>query len=151
MADSSPEVSSDSAAAQDPSCSTTELYPGNDPESYHQPPETGSNPVDIGDTVIDAKFAAHFCSTVRALMIAQKYELLKNHKKPWKDQAFPTQYLGGCNPSFRHVWLTEHLWMAYSEQVDGAFCIACAFFSAHPSRGKFVTEPFRVWNLEQEE
>ena len=40
--------------------------------------------------------------------------------------------------------------MVYSEQVDGAFCIACAIFSAHPSKGKFVTKPFRVWNKKSE-
>ena len=40
--------------------------------------------------------------------------------------------------------------MVYSEQVDGAFCVACAIFCADPSKGKFVTEPFRVWNKKSE-
>ena len=40
--------------------------------------------------------------------------------------------------------------MVYSGRVDSAFCIACAIFSAHPSLGKFVTEPFWVWNKKSE-
>lgn len=40
--------------------------------------------------------------------------------------------------------------MVYSEQVDGVFCIACAIFCANPLMGKFVTEPFRVWNKKSE-
>ncbi len=33
----------------------------------------------------------------------------------------------------------------YSEQVDGVFCTACAIFCADPSKGMFVSKPFRVW------
>ena len=40
--------------------------------------------------------------------------------------------------------------MIYSEQVDGAFCVACANFCTDPSKDKFVTEPFRVWNKKSE-
>ena len=40
--------------------------------------------------------------------------------------------------------------MVYSELVDGAFCIAFTIFSAHPSRGKFVPQPFHVWNKKNE-
>ena len=40
--------------------------------------------------------------------------------------------------------------MVYSEQVDGAFCVACAIFCADPSKGVFVTKPFRAWNKQGE-
>ena len=40
--------------------------------------------------------------------------------------------------------------MVYSEEVDGAFCIACAIFSAPLSRGKFVAQPFRAWHKTSE-
>ena len=40
--------------------------------------------------------------------------------------------------------------MVYSGLVDGAFCIACTIFSAHPLRSKFVIQPFRVWNEKNE-
>ena len=43
-------------------------------------------------------------------------------------------YIGGCNHSFRYVWLEEYPWRAYSEQVDGAFCIPCAIFCADSSK-----------------
>ena len=38
----------------------------------------------------------------------------------------------------------------YSEVVDGVFCIPCAIFCADPSRGMFVSKPFRVWNKKSE-
>ena len=40
--------------------------------------------------------------------------------------------------------------MVYSEEVDGALCIACAIFSAHLSRGKFVVQLFRAWHKKSE-
>ena len=80
--------------------------------------------MDIGDVFLQAKSSQAFCNAVQVLTIAQKYDILKNHKKPHKEHVFPKQYLRGCNRSFRHVWLSEHLWMVYSEQADGIFCIA---------------------------
>ena len=63
---------------------------------------------------------------------------------------FPTQYLGGCNRSFRLAWLSEHPWMIYSEKVDGIFCIVCAIFCSNCSKGYFVSKPFRVRNKKSE-
>ena len=40
--------------------------------------------------------------------------------------------------------------MVYSERVDGMFCTACAIFCADPSKGVFVSKPFRVWNKKSE-
>ena len=40
--------------------------------------------------------------------------------------------------------------MVYSEEVDGALCIAYAIFSAHLSRGKFVAQHFRAWHKKSE-
>ena len=150
-ADLSPEVSSEPAAAQIPSCSSVEVHSEPSGDDVSQEPAQGScPPADIGDIFVRAKSSADFCISVRGLTIAQKYELMKNHRKPGTNHVFPTQYLGGCNRSFRQVWLTEHLWMVYSELVDGAFCIACAIFSAHPLGDKFVIQPFRVWNKKSE-
>ena len=66
----------------------------------------GCTPVDV------AKLTQEFCN---AVMIAQKYDLLKNYKKLHKDDVFPTQYLGGCNGSFWHAWLSDTLgWFTVS-------------------------------------
>lgn len=131
-------------------CSHKEVRTGHHPETCHQHSGGDCTSVDIGDILSQAKSSREFCKAMQALTIAQKYYLLTNHKQPHKDHVFPTQYFGGCNRSFRHVWLSEHPWMVYSEQVDGAFCVACAIFCADPSKGKFVTEPFRVWNKKSE-
>ncbi len=122
----------------------SEVSPGDDTMVFQEPGQGSCPPADIGDIFVRAKSSVDFCSAVGGLTITQKYELLKNHRKPGTNHVFPTQYLGGCNRSFRQVWLTEHPWMVYSELVDGAFCVACAIFSANPSRGKLVTQPFRV-------
>ena len=111
-----------------------------DPASYSH------TAADSCDTFVRAKSSSDFCSAVLGLTIAQKHKLLKKHSKPEANHVFPTQYLDGCNHCFWQAWLTEHPWMVYSELVDGAFCIAYAIFSAHPSRGKLVTQPFHAWN-----
>ena len=144
--------SSESAAATPivQPCFTKDVRTENHEETCNKQSGEDCTIVDIGDVFLQAKSTREFCNAMQEITMAQKYNLLKNHKVPPKDHVFPTQYLGGCNHSFRHVWLSEHPWMVYSEQVDGAFCVACAIFCADPSKGKLVTEPFRVWNKKSE-
>lgn len=41
--------------------------------------------------------------------------------------------------------------MAYSELLDGAFCITSALFCASPAtKGQFVTKSFQAWNKKSE-
>ena len=105
---------------------------------------------DVGEIYAKVKSPADFTTAMQSLTAAQKYELLTKHKVPHKDHVFPTQYLGGCNRSFRLTWLSEHPWMIYSEKVDGIFCIVCAIFCTDSSKGFFVNKPFRVWNKKSE-
>ena len=105
---------------------------------------------DIGEIFINTESPAKFTEAVHSLTAAQKYSLLTKHKMPHKNQIFPTKYIGGCNRSFRYVWLEEHPWMAYSEQVDGVFCIPCAIFCADSSKGYFVSKQFSIWNKKSE-
>lgn len=102
--------------------------------------------VDIGEIYCTCPTSESFCERIQTLTSAQKYHLLKHHKRPKEGYSFPTIFIGGCNRSFRPKWLSEHPWMVYSEATDGVFCIACALFSADPSKGKFVTQPFCTWN-----
>ena len=99
---------------------------------------------DIGKLFFKAKSPVDFCKSMQALGAAEKYNLLTNHKKPRADQVFPPTCIGGRNRAFRPVWLSEHPWMVYSEQVDGVFCIACGIFVAKVSKGKFVCKPFVI-------
>ena len=107
-------------------------------------------PVDIGEIYTRSKTASEFSKAMHTLNSAQKYNLLKNHRKPRGDYVFPTTYLGGCNRSFRHPWLMEHPWLVYSEVVDGAFCNVCSVFCADTSKGNFVVQPFRLWHKKGE-
>ena len=106
--------------------------------------------LDVGTIYAKAKSPADFSAAMHSLTVAEKYQLLTNHKVPHKDHTFPTQYLGGCNRSFRPAWFSEHPWMVYSEQVDGVFCIVCAIFCTDSSKGYFVNKPLRVWNKKSE-
>ncbi|XP_035668943.1 52 kDa repressor of the inhibitor of the protein kinase-like [Branchiostoma floridae] len=118
--------------------------------SCYQDEGGGSNIVDIGEMYLRSETSNVFCDNVKALTTAQKYNFLCHHSKPPEDKTFPTQYLGGCNRSFRHKWLGKHKWMVYSEKVDGIFCMPCVLFAADPSKGQLVTKPFRVWNKKSE-
>ena len=91
-----------------------------------------------------------FCQALKSLSPSVKYNLLKNPKVLDKNHVFPTQYLGGCNHSFRPVWLSQHPWMVYNEKVDGVFCIAHAILFSDSSKGNFVCKPFRAWHKKSE-
>ena len=67
--------------------------------------------VDIGDIYKRSESPTDLCVAIKSLSSFQKYNLLINHKKPHKYQQFPTTYIGGCNRSFRQVWLDERPWM----------------------------------------
>jgi len=110
------------------------------------PDTTTQSILDIGEYYSKVNSPAEFNATMLSLTTAQKYELMTKHKVPHKSHTFPTQHLGGCNRSFRPNWLTEHPWMVYSEKVDGAFCMFCSMFCNDPSKGYFVSKPFRIWN-----
>ena len=72
-----------------------------------------------GCTSVDvAKSTQEFCIAVQALTIAQKYDLLKNHKQ------LPTQYLGGCNGSFQHIYGFQTP-LDGLQQAGGWWCILC--------------------------
>ena len=121
----------------------------------HSCKELGSNSstqsiLDIGEIFSKVNSPTEFTTTMQSLTTAQKYELMTKHKVPHKSHVIPTQYLGGCNRSFRPGWLSEHPWMVYSEKVDGVFCIVCAMFCTDPSKGYFVSKPFRIWNKKSE-
>ena len=117
----------------------------------HDNDDTGCElPIDIGEIYTKSETVSEFCKAMHTLNSAQKYSLLTNHRKPRLDHVFPTTYLGGCNRSFRHVWLAEHPWLVYSEVVDGAFCSVCSVFCADTSKGNLVVQPFRLWHKKGE-
>ena len=105
---------------------------------------------DIGEIFYKAKTPKEFSYAVKTLTMSQKYHLLTIPKEQLKQKAFPTQYLAGCNRSFRLERLSQHPWMTYSERCDGVFCTACAIFCSDASKSKSVTKPFQKWNKKSE-
>ena len=102
---------------------------------------------DIGDLFVSCRSDVNaFVKAISELSSAQKYHLLKNHRKSKELRTFPATFIGGCNRSFQPKWLINHPTMVYSEAVDGIFCLVCTLFSCDKSKGKLVTQPFSVWN-----
>ena len=106
--------------------------------------------VDVGLFVKDCKSEQEVAQKLQELPQEKKYALLTQHKRPPQGFQFPTTFVGGCNRSFRPSWLSDHRWLAYSTQLDGAFCVPCALFNGSGVKGrlqlgKLVTRPFRAW------
>ena len=108
--------------------------------------EDTSNTVDFDGIISNSRTPKEFSEKMKALTLTQKYNLLTSNKEQQKGKIFPSQYLGGCNRSFRLEWLEQHPWMMCNNSVDGVFCAACACFCSDSSKTTFVTTPFRKWN-----
>ena len=106
--------------------------------------------VDVGLFVKDCESEQEVAQKLQELPQEKKYALLTQHKRPPQGFQFPITFVGGCNRSFRPSWLSDHRWLAYSTQLDGAFCVPCALFNGSGVKGrlqlgKLVTRPFRAW------
>ena len=126
------------------------------PEEFdksQRPPskEDGSVPElinDLGSIITATKSPIEVNDIVTRLEKAQKYHLLKSHFKPSEHYIFPSQFVGGCNRSFRYKWLDEFKpWLVYSCKLHAAFCVCCALFSNHGDTKKIlVNAPFTKWH-----
>ena len=106
--------------------------------------------VDVGLFVKDCESEQEVAQKLQELPQEKKYALLTQHKRPPQGFQFPITFVGGCNRSFRPSWLSDHRWLAYSTQLDGAFCVPCALFNGSGVKGrlqlgKLVTRPFQAW------
>ena len=89
--------------------------------------------------------------TLHELSDNQHYHLLKHHSQPCKNYVFPSQFEGGCSPSFQIGCPEEFPWVVYSSALDEAFCVTCALF-ANPRSGLgiLVNKPFIKWRKKSE-
>ena len=83
-----------------------------------------------------------------ALSDADKYDILCNVWKPGPDYCFPKNSLGR---RFQHKWLDQFSWLAYSDLLDGAFCLNCVLFGGESGHnaGKLLylfKAPFSNWS-----
>ena len=102
---------------------------------------------DVGEIVTSCQSEEEVAVKLWSLSPAQKYALLTKHSTPPEGVVFPTTFAGGCNCSFRHIWLKKHRWLAYSILLDGAFCLPCFLFNDVVKNGlkeMFVTKPFKA-------
>ncbi len=77
----------------------SEVSPGDDTMVFQQPGQGSCPPADIGDIFVRAKSSADLCSAV-GLTITQKYELLKNHRKPGHQSRVPNTIPWWLQPFF---------------------------------------------------
>ena len=89
--------------------------------------------------------------SIKKLNDGERYALLKQHITPSRYFIFLVSYIAGCNRSFKQERMTEFPWLAYSEHLDGGFCLPCALFSnSREKLGVLVTRPFTQWQKKVE-
>ena len=88
-------------------------------------------------------------NNIKDLSDLEKFDLLNNVWKPSEKFKFP------CNANsrkFQLKWLQQFPWLAYSKQLDGAFCVSCVLFantesSVNAARmQQLYASPFRTWS-----
>ena len=62
----------------------------------------------------------------------QKYDIILKHKNPAENFIFPAEK---NKSSFVRNWLTEFPLVAYSEKLNGCFCVPCVLFYHKVSNG----------------
>ena len=84
---------------------------------------------------------------LKKLSSREKYSVLKNHFKPYKNYVFPKIHLHGCQRSSKIECL--HSSFVYSKKEDAVYCINCALFLPTDKRrtlGCFVNTGHKGWN-----
>ena len=78
------------------------------------------------------------------LSASTRHSLLNHHFRPDANYNFPKGSTG-TGRSFQLQWLQSFLWLVYSKQTDGGFCLPCILFAPsgyHGSNpGVLVTRP----------
>jgi hypothetical protein len=106
-------------------------------------------PDDLGKILNASITASEAATLVSSLSAAERYNLLVNHTKPSSDYVFPITCYKKFNREFKLHYLEDYPWLAYSQCLDGAFCLPCAVMCSSEIRsklGKFVNAPFINWN-----
>ena len=57
-----------------------------------------------------------------------KLKFIENMWKPGKLFDFPRSMENGNSRGFKLDWLQRYPWLAYSQYLDGAFCLPCVCF-----------------------
>ena len=106
-------------------------------------PVCSENDVNVND------FGLYF-KKAKDLTASEKYNLMKNYWKPNQKFDFPYSQEGSSKRRFNPALLQRHPWLAYSQYVDGCFCVPCTLFSMRTGRNtgkinKLLSEPLTLW------
>ncbi len=79
-----------------------------------------------------------------------KYDLIRNVWKQEENFAFPFCQEGSKRRKFAYPWLTTYKWLAYSNAIDGCFCLPCILFGVRSGHNatkqvRLVSEPRIYW------
>ena len=76
----------------------------------------------------------------------QKERILNADYKIHSEFNCPKTTIGKQNRSFQKNWITDYPGLAYSEGLDGCFCVYCLVFTEDRTSSKqLVTQPYRNW------
>ena len=87
-----------------------------------QPKHPALEPSNLGQCVDIALYARNTSS----LNTETRFNLLTHHFKPFSDYLFAK---GTNGRSFQHRWLQMFLWLVYSKQENGGYCLPCVLFA----------------------
>ena len=82
-------------------------------------------------------FHGQFVHKLTLLTDFQKYDIVLKHKKPAKNFIFPADKNKG---TVVRNWFPEFPWVAYSEKLNGCFCVPCVLFYHEVPNGNTVTK-----------
>ena len=100
-------------------------------------PHTADDTLDVGKIY----------QSISSLNDNDRYELLTNYWKPGPSFQFPTTK----GRRFNFKWLEMFPWLAYSQFLDGAFCINCVLFGGESSHNASKLQylyklPLNTWS-----
>ncbi len=78
-----------------------------------------------------------FFHNVGTLTDDVKFRLLTNHWKPSSSYNFPQHVYQQVKRRFNIRWLSVYPWLAYSKELDGAFCLPCVLFGKQTGHNGF--------------
>ena len=85
----------------------------------------------------------------KVLTTEEKIDIIQNVWKPHDSYNFPKN---GKGKKFQYKWFVSFAWLAYSANVDGAFCMYCVLFGATTGEhnasklSQLFTTPYTNWN-----
>ena len=121
-----------------------------DPEKSKQKCVNRGLPIHRKEDVNVKDIGLHY-EDIEKLSHNEIYDLMLHHWKPGKDFSFPRTTEASGEKHFLIKHLDAFSWLAYSQYLDGCFCIPCLLFGRKTGHRvaarlkKLFTEPYTYW------